>query len=237
MARTALIIEDEADIAALARLHIQDLCENVTVAHDGLTGLQLALGQRWDLILLDLHLPGKDGLEICRQLRAAGRTVPIIMITARTAEIDRVLGLELGADDYMTKPFSVRELVARARAIFRRNELVRQKALGPAHQSICAGDISIDPRTRRVSVAGSVVSLTAKEFDLLVHFASYPGVVFTRSQLLDQVWGYGHEGYEHTVNTHINRLRGKIEADPSAPAYLTTVWGVGYRFEHRPQAT
>ena len=234
MAKNALVIEDETDIAALIKLHLQDVCEEVTVTHNGRHGLELALAQSWDLVLLDLQLPGKDGLQICKALRESGSTVPIIMITAKTAEIDRVLGLELGADDYLTKPFSVRELVARAKAIFRRSEMLEQTASPQPNRQICAGDLVIDLSSRDVSVSGGSVTLTAKEFDLLAHFASHPGVVFTRSQLLDQVWGYGHDGYEHTVNTHINRLRGKIEPDPSSPAMLTTVWGVGYRFGQQP---
>ncbi len=234
MARNALVIEDETDIAALIKLHLQDVCEEVTVAHDGRKGLDLALSQSWDLVLLDIQLPGNDGLHICRALRESGSTVPIIMITAKTSEIDRVLGLELGADDYLTKPFSVREMVARAKAIFRRSEMGRQDNGAQQNKQICAGDLIIDLRSRDVMIGGGSVTLTAKEFDLLAHFASHPGVVFTRSQLLDQVWGYGHDGYEHTVNTHINRLRGKIEPDPSSPAMLTTVWGVGYRFGQQP---
>ncbi|MEM7081685.1 MAG: response regulator transcription factor [Pseudomonadota bacterium] len=227
MAKNALVIEDEADIAALIKLHLQDVCDDVTLAHNGREGMDLALSREWDLVLLDLQLPGKDGLQICKALRDAGSTVPIVMITAKTAEIDRVLGLELGADDYLTKPFSVRELVARVKALFRRSEMAEQKG---APQQICTGDLVIDLNSRDVMIGGGSVTLTAKEFDLLAHFASHPGVVFTRSQLLDQVWGYGHDGYEHTVNTHINRLRGKIESDPSSPSLLTTVWGVGYRF-------
>ena len=230
MARNALIIEDETDIAALIGLHLQDVCEDVSVTHDGRRGLELAMSGSWDLILLDLQLPGRDGLQICRALRESGSTVPIIMITAKSAEIDRVLGLELGADDYLTKPFSVRELVARAKALFRRSQMVEQDHDALQNRQICAGDLVIDLRSRDVLIGGGSVTLTAKEFDLLAHFASHPGIVFTRSQLLDQVWGYGHDGYEHTVNTHINRLRGKIEPDPSSPEMLTTVWGVGYRF-------
>lgn len=236
MAKAALVIEDEADIATLVELHLKDICESVTVANDGHRGMELALQQDWDLVLLDLQLPGKDGLQICRALRESGSTVPIIMVTAKTTEFDRVLGLELGADDYLTKPFSVRELVARARAIFRRGEMLDHAAPDTERQQISAGDLTIDMATRHVTTAGVPVSLTAKEFDLLTHFARHPGVVFTRSQLLDQVWGYGHDGYEHTVNTHINRLRGKIENNPSSPAVLTTVWGVGYRFETQTTA-
>jgi DNA-binding response OmpR family regulator len=181
-----------------------------------------------DLLILDLMLPGVDGLEICRQVRSGRRYTPILMLTARSAEIDRVLGLEIGADDYLTKPFSVRELVARVRALFRRVE-----AMGTDHDTaivIEAGSLRIDTARRDVRVAGEAVDLTAKEFDLLRYFASHPGRVFTRAQLLNEVWGYAHEGYEHTVNTHINRLRRKIEPEPSDPRYVLTVWGVGYRF-------
>ena len=152
------------------------------------------------------------------------------MLTARTSEFDRVLGLELGADDYLTKPFSVLELVARVKALFRRMEALASQDEHWPRAPLRLGDLSIEPDKRRVEVRGEAVQLTAKEFDLLLHFARYPGRVFTRAQLLDQVWGYGHEGYEHTVNSHINRLRSKIEQDPAQPRYILTVWGIGYRF-------
>ncbi len=226
-----LVIEDELDIAELMRLHLSDICQQVVVENDGHAGLNQALGSSWDLIVLDLRLPGVDGLEICRQVRANGSYTPILMVTAKSTELDRVLGLELGADDYLTKPFSVLELVARAKAIFRRVD-----ALGNTphmDESVCHGELIIDVNKREVAIQGESITLTAKEFDLLLHFARHPGRVYKRSQLLDIIWGYGHEGYEHTVNSHINRLRAKIEKDPANPAFIQTVWGVGYKFDNR----
>ena len=223
-----LLVEDDRDISRLVKLHLEDLGYQVEVAADGSAGLDLAMSGRHDLVILDLMLPGVDGLEICRHLRTRSDYTPILMLTAKSAEVDRVLGLEMGADDYLTKPFSIRELVARVKALFR-----RVRALGAAEDDsgvIRVGAMSIDTERRKVTLENGPVSLTAKEYDLLHHFASHPGRVYTRAQLLDQVWGYGYEGYEHTVNSHINRLRGKIEADPANPRYVLTVWGVGYRF-------
>jgi DNA-binding response OmpR family regulator len=228
--RRILIIEDEADIADLVRLHLSELCDEASIAADGREGLARATGEDWDLVVLDLRLPGVDGLDICRRLRQAKSYTPVLMLTARSTESDRIVGLEIGADDYLTKPFSVRELVARVRAIFRRSDALQANEPRRERLFIKAGELAIDATSREVSVAGRSVSLTAREFDLLLHFARHPNVVFTRSQLLDQVWGYGHDGYEHTVNSHINRLRSKIEPDPATPRYVNTVWGVGYRF-------
>ena len=231
--RRILIIEDEADIANLVQLHLGEVCDEVSIACDGRDGLARATGEDWDLVVLDLRLPGVDGLDICRRLREAKSYTPVLMLTARSTESDRIVGLEIGADDYLTKPFSVRELVARARAIFRRSDALQSNAPASERLFIKAGELAIDATSREVSVAGQPVTLTAREFDLLLHFARHPNVVFTRSQLLDQVWGYGHDGYEHTVNSHINRLRSKIEPDPASPQYVNTVWGVGYRFMAR----
>lgn len=227
--RSILVIEDDPDIRALVELHLADAGHRVAVEPNGRLGLEQALSGEYDLVILDLMLPGIDGLEICRQLRAQKQHFPILMLTARSTEIDRVVGLEMGADDYLTKPFSVRELLARVKALFRRVEASGAEAT-TAKDTITAGDLVIDRQRREARLSGEVVNLTAKEFDLLAHFAGHPGQVFTRSQLLDQVWGYVHEGYEHTVNTHINRLRRKIEPDPAKPRYVITVWGVGYRF-------
>ncbi len=230
MRKSVLIVEDDQDIAHLVALHLKDIdCAVETVA-DGKTGLARAQDGEHDLIILDLMLPGIDGLEICRRVRSHSDYTPILMLTARTSEFDRVLGLELGADDYLTKPFSVLELVARVKALFRRMEALASQDEHRAAAPLHLGDLSIEPDKRGVEVRGEAVQLTAKEFDLLLHFARYPGRVFTRAQLLDQVWGYGHEGYEHTVNSHINRLRAKIEEDPAQPRYILTVWGIGYRF-------
>jgi DNA-binding response OmpR family regulator len=230
MSRNVLVIEDQQDLAELVQLHLKDLNCEVTLAFDGSTGLAEAEARDYDLVILDVMLPGLDGLEICRRLRARARYVPVLMLTAKSTELDRVLGLELGADDYLTKPFSLMELVARVKAIFRRSDALEKREPAAAVAVIRAGDLAIDADRREVRVGAQPVELTAKEFDLLLHFARAPGRVFTRSQLLDAVWGYTHSGYEHTVNSHINRLRAKIEQDPSNPRYILTVWSVGYKF-------
>jgi DNA-binding response OmpR family regulator len=229
MDRRILVIEDDPDIAKLVKLHLEDLGCAVDLEHDGRAGLRLADSGRYDLVVLDLVLPGLDGLEICKTIRSRKDYLPVLMLTARSSEIDRVLGLEIGADDYLTKPFSIMELVARVKAIFRRETAMRQKAADAPQPSIHLRNLDIDHRTRMVSVQGRTVDLTAMEFDLLSYFARHPGRVFSRAQLLKQVWGYEHEGHQHTVNTHINRLRGKIEPDPAEPTYIHTVWGVGYK--------
>jgi DNA-binding response OmpR family regulator len=223
-----LVIEDERDIADLIRLHLEDLNYVVSVARDGNTGLRKSSAGSWDLIILDLRLPGIDGLEICRNLRQRSEYVPILMLTSKSSELDRVVGLEVGADDYVTKPFSVLELMARVKAILRRAEL-SERSHEQALDMIQLGYLMIDPAARSAEVHGESVELTAKEFDLLIHFAKNPGRVFSRAELLDGVWGYGHDGYEHTVNSHINRLRAKIENDPDHPELIFTVWGVGYK--------
>jgi DNA-binding response OmpR family regulator len=223
-----LVIEDEGDIAELIRLHLDDLGFFVAIECDGNAGLRKASMRSWDLIVLDLRLPGIDGLEICRRLRQNSSSVPILMLTSKSSELDRVVGLEIGADDYVTKPFSVLELIARVKAILRRAELA-QGSVSRDKGEVRAGCVNIDPSTRCATIRGEVVDLTAKEFDLLCHFATNPGRVFRRLELLDSVWGYGHEGYEHTVNSHINRLRAKIEDDPAHPELIVTVWGVGYK--------
>ena len=232
--RNILIVEDEHDIAELVALHLRDEGYGVTVAADGHAGMHQALASPWDLVLLDLRLPGPDGLAICKALRARENYVPILMLTSKTSELDRVLGLELGADDYVSKPFSVSELAARVKSLFRRvDALSRAQERQP--ESLTVGDIAIDSASREVHVGKRRVDLTAREFDLLLHFARHPGQVFSRAQLLDSVWGFGHEGYEHTVNSHINRLRGKIEPDGDHPQYIVTVWGIGYKMEPRPR--
>ena len=230
MSKKILIIEDNRDLAHLLESHLRDLSFQVEVAFDGVAGLAKADSDNYDLIILDLMLPGLDGIEICRRLRRKSAYVPILMLTAKSTEMDRVVGLEIGADDYVTKPFSIRELLARVKAILRRVEELTEGAKEPVPALIQAGDLVLDPAKRSAILEGKPVDLTAREFDLLLHFASNPGKVYTRSQLLDRVWGYGHGGYEHTVNTHINRLRAKIEKDPAHPTYILTVWGVGYKF-------
>ena len=228
--RNVLIVEDEVDLALVLKRHLLDVSCAVEVAHAGDVGLRLAESRPFDLIILDIMLPVLDGLEVCRRLRARHVQTPVLMLTARASEVDKVLGLEVGADDYMTKPFSVAELVARVRAIFRRMDGMSDQRRD-AEQPLRFGELlTIDAGKREVQVRGIPVALTHKEFDLLLHFAQNPGRVYSRAQLLDAVWGYSHEGYEHAVNCHINRLRAKIEGDPAKPELLRTVWGVGYKF-------
>ena len=227
MLRTLLIVEDQHDLAELVALHLADLAQRIHLCSDGVEALRIAAATPPDLVVLDLGLPGLDGLEVCRRLRACARYVPILMLTARSSDAERVLGLELGADDYLVKPFNVMELVARAKAIVRRMDGLANAADDVVIRN---GALAIDPAARRVTLAGEPVALTAREFDLLLHFARHPGRVFTREQLLDTVWGGAHGGYAHTVNSHINRLRAKIENDAADPRWIQTVWGVGYRF-------
>lgn len=227
-AKRVLIVEDDAHIAELLRMHLHDEGYAVTHAPDGDAGVRELERGSWDALILDLMLPGVDGLEICRRARAARRYIPIIITSARSSEMHRILGLELGADDYLAKPFSVLELVARVRALLRRTEAMARDAR-MASGRIELGDLDIDPVAREVQVDGRKIDLTPREFDLLHFFARHPGRVFSRLDLLDRVWGYQHDGYEHTVNTHINRLRMKIEADPAQPRRILTVWGRGYK--------
>ncbi len=232
MSRRVLIIEDNRDIASLIGLNLRDLPTDTDVAYNGREGLDMARRGDYNLVILDLMLPDLDGIEICRALRNDRSYIPILMLTARSSEVDRVLGLEMGADDYLTKPFSIRELVARVKAIFRRMEVMGDSAK-TSEALIQSNGLQIDCEKHEVTLDGKPVTLTSKEFDLLAHFARHPGRVYRREQLLDQVWGYGYEGYEHTVNSHINRLRTKIERNPTKPRYILTVWGVGYKFaEH-----
>jgi len=230
-----LVIEDNVDMAELVAMHLRDIDVEPVLCHDGDSGLARAEAEKFDLLILDLMLPGKDGIEICQHLRKQSNYTPILMLTAKSSELDRVLGLEIGADDYLTKPFSIRELIARVKAILRRVDAMSAPVEESGAEVLHVGELQIDSDRRKVLLAGEEVILTAKEFDLLWHFAKNPGRVFSRLQLLDTVWGYGHDGYEHTVNSHINRLRAKIEQDPSQPAYVLTVWGVGYKFAEQGQ--
>lgn len=233
MTRTVLIIEDNPGIGELVSMQITDLGMRPVLENRGDTGLERFHCGGVDLVILDLMLPGMDGLAVCREIRSSSGYVPVLMLTAKSAELDRVLGLEMGADDYLTKPFSVAELAARIKALFRRVDAMSAGAAENtevAREEVVVDKLRIDPERRRVFVADQEVELTAREFDLLWHFACHRGRVFSRAQLLDAVWGYNHEGYEHTVNTHINRLRNKIETSPAEPCYVQTVWGVGYRF-------
>lgn len=228
--RRILIVEDDADISHLIEIHLNDIAFSVDIANNGIDGLNRASNHDYQLIILDLMLPGMDGLEVCRRLRKMEINIPVLMLTAKSSELDRVLGLELGADDYLTKPFSIKELQARVKAILRRVELSGAQANNRINERIEIKSLIIDTASRQVSIAGKPVELTAKEFDLLLHFAQNPGRVYSRGQLLDTIWGYSHNGYEHTVNSHINRLRKKIEQNPEQSQYIETVWGVGYKF-------
>lgn len=231
MNRQVLIVEDDPDIAQLITMHVREGGYEAIHVENGEDGLSAFRQSSPDLVVLDLMLPGIDGLEVCKQIRKQNERVPILMLTAKSTELDRVLGLELGADDYLTKPFSVVELMARIKALFRRVEALSASASDADMPKLLTfSDLSIDTLRHKVTSAKGEIDLTAREFDLLLYLASAPGRVFSRAQLLDAVWGYDHDGYEHTVNTHINRLRIKIEMDPAKPEYVQTVWGVGYKF-------
>lgn len=232
MTRNVLIVEDNPGIGELVSMHVAELGMNPVLCERGDTGLERFREGDIDLVILDLMLPGLDGLSVCREIRSGSGYVPVLMLTAKSTELDRVLGLEMGADDYLTKPFSVAELAARVKALFRRVDAMASAPAAETNRDELRVDgLCIDPGRRRVFIRDQEVELTAREFDLLWHFVNHPGRVFSRVQLLDTVWGYNHEGYEHTVNTHINRLRGKIEINPAQPEFIQTVWGVGYRFQ------
>jgi DNA-binding response OmpR family regulator len=236
MGAEILVAEDQADIRDLIALNLRHAGYDVTPVADGRAALASQNDHSSDLLILDLMMPGLDGLEVCKALRAKGRAMPILMLTAKSTELDRVLGLELGADDYLTKPFSMAELLARVKALLRRADLMRQaqnQSQG-AGSTLRNGEIEILVSRREVRVRGQAVELTALEFDLLLYFAQHPGHVFARAQLLDAVWGYSHEGYEHTVTTHINRLRAKLETDPMRPTIILTVRGAGYKMRDAP---
>ncbi len=229
--KNVLIFEDNKDIANLIQMHLTDSGCRAVISEDGLSAVEETEKSNFDLVILDLMLPKLDGLDVCRCIRKQSRYTPILMLTSKSSELDRVIGLEVGADDYVTKPFSIRELLARVKSQFRRAEATSSLEK-PTHE-LSYGSLRINPENRRVLLGDRNIDLTAKEFDLLYKFAQNPGHVYSRSQLLDSVWGYGHEGYEHTVNSHINRLRSKIEDNPAKPDFILTVWGVGYKFNDR----
>ena len=228
--KKVLVVEDDRDIVALLEIHLTDLGCQLVTATNGAEGLRLALSQTFDLIILDLMLPRLDGMEVCRQIRAKQIQTPVLMLTARSEEIDKVLGLELGADDYMTKPFSIREFIARVKALFRRTQMAKEQQNAASVQIMHFGDMEIDLDKRKVSINSKRIELSPKEFELLSLLASHPGKSYDRNKILNLIWGYDFEGYEHTVNSHINRLRSKIEPDISKPRYILTTWGIGYRF-------
>ena len=228
--KKVLIVEDDKDIVALLKIHLNDLNCEVDFAYDGDEGLQKALDNPYELLILDIMLPGRDGMEICRTVRARNARVPILMLTAKSEEIDKVLGLEMGADDYLTKPFSIREFIARVKAIFRRMESMSQVTNRDGGRFLKFGDLGVDLDKRKVTISDKRIELSPKEFELLSLLASNPGKSYDRSKILNLVWGYDFDGYEHTVNSHINRLRSKIEPNIQVPTYILTTWGVGYRF-------
>jgi DNA-binding response OmpR family regulator len=223
-----LVVDDDPTVSDVVRRYLERAGYGVSLAADGVTALNEYARRRPDLVILDIMLPGLDGLEVCRRLRLQADSAPIIMLTALGEETDRIAGLQLGADDYVTKPFSPRELVLRVQSVLRRSGVV---AGGPAlPRRLVAGDVVVDVPGRSVTVAGRPVTLTAREFDLLVHLMAHPGRAFTRTQLMNDVWGWEF-GDTSTVTVHVRRLREKLEPDPSRPRRLVTVWGIGYRWE------
>ena len=233
MNKKVLLIEDDPVIADLLEIHLKDLDLKLDSADDGESGLEKAINNDYELVILDLMLPKMDGLDVCKGIREKKKSMPILMLSAKSEEFDKILGLELGADDYMTKPFSIRELLARIKSIIRRVKDLKEGVQENVPKELIFDTLYIDLNKRKVVLDGIVIELTAKEFDLLALFALNPGRAYSRENLLNIVWGYQFTGYEHTVNSHINRLRSKIEQDPSQPRFIKTVWGVGYKFvEH-----
>ncbi|MCI2283216.1 response regulator transcription factor [Colwellia sp. MSW7] len=235
-----LIVEDEFDIANLIQVHLSELDIDSDICCHGQQGLEQALKQNYQLVMLDVMLPGINGLDICRQIRQEKPLQAILMLTSKTSETDRILGLELGADDYMTKPFSIREMQARVRTQLRRVHAFTQRNSAEETKqnsnnnrqeksSTCIGKLLVDARYHQVTYKDTAINLTSTEFELLDYLCKNPDQVFSRSQLLDGVWGYNHSGYEHTVNSHINRLRNKLEENCADPQIIQTVWGVGYK--------
>ncbi len=227
--KKVLIIEDDPSLVELLEIHLKDLDCQLVKAFTGEDGLAQVKAQMLDLIILDLMLPGIQGLEVCRQIRAANNFTPVLILTAKSEEQDIVRGLEAGADDYLTKPFGVREFIARVKAILRRSEL-KSQFVPIIEKKRQFRNLIIDEENRKATLRGQRLDLTRKEFDLLALLAAHPGKSYTREQLLNLVWGYEFEGFEHTVNSHINRLRAKIEPDINRATYILTTWGVGYRF-------
>ena len=228
-ATSLLIIEDDENISSAIQEYFSRAGYNVTTAPDGLAGIETATTVRPDVVVLDLMLPKMDGLAVCKELRSKSPQMPILMLTAKDDIVDKVLGLEMGADDYITKPFSLRELEARIKSVLRRS---RAGAAGDGQDEtpILRGNLRIDPVRREVTIGDKHVELTPKEFDLLRLFAANPGRVFPRKYLLEKIWDYSYEGYDRTIDSHINRLRAKIEQNPDNPQLVLTVWGIGYKF-------
>lgn len=228
--KQVLFVEDDSNITDLLTIHLKDMECNTEIANNGLLGFEMAMKKQYDLIVLDIMLPGMDGIAVCQKLRALDNYTPVLMLTAKSEEIDLVLGLESGADDYLTKPFRIREFIARVKSILRRQDQNKKVTEAKEESKFSFDGLEIDELKRKVILNEQRIDLTPKEFDLLVLLSRTPGRSYDRDQLLRLVWGYEFQGYEHTVNSHINRLRTKIEPDLSAPKYILTTWGIGYRF-------
>ena len=228
--KKVLIIEDDTNLIDLVSIHLKDLECDIDSANDGQTGFDKAMASNYDLIILDVMLPKMDGIAVSQKLRALENYTSILMLTAKNEEIDKVLGLESGADDYLTKPFGIREFIARVKAIFRRQEQNLKTSATKNKDILIFESLKIDIPKRKVELNGNRIDLTPKEFDLLALMANHPGKSYNRDELLKLIWGYEFSGYEHTVNSHINRLRGKLEGNPDKPKYIITSWGIGYRF-------
>ena len=225
-----LVVEDDENISTAISEYFSRAGYNVKTVEDGLAGVKSALDDRPDAVVLDLMLPKMDGLAVCKELREKTNYLPILMLTAKDDVVDKVLGLEMGADDYITKPFSLRELEARIKSVLRRTRNAGGSDGLKNEAPIVRGKLRIDAAKREVSVGERQVELTPKEFDLLKLFASNPGRVFPRKYLLEKIWDYSYEGYDRTIDSHINRLRAKIEENPENPQMVLTVWGIGYKF-------
>jgi DNA-binding response OmpR family regulator len=225
-----LIVEDDPAIQRMIGDYFRHVGYDIIVAGDGEAGARMAQSERPTAVILDLMLPKMDGLAVCRQLRERLPALPIIMLTAKDDVVDKVVGLEMGADDYLTKPFSLRELEARLKTVLRRTRARPNDAEDNDQSPILRGDLRIDPARRLVTVKGRAVELTPKEFELLALFAAHPGRVYSRKYLLENIWDYTYGGYDRTIDSHINRLRAKIEEDADEPKMVLTVWGVGYKF-------
>lgn len=233
--QSILIAEDNRDLMNLLKINLTDQGYLIHTSENGEEALEKYQSESPDLLILDVMMPRMDGLEVCKRIRKKDRSIPILMLTAKSEELDKVLGLELGADDYMTKPFSIRELLARVKAIFRRVD-AQQEEMADGGRVLEFDNLVMDTAKRKVVLHGDTIELTSKEYDLLLLFFSNPGKSFSREELLNLVWGYSYEGYSHTVNSHINRLRSKIENYLSEPHYIRTVWGVGYRFADKEES-
>jgi len=231
-----LVVEDDAPLRDLVASRLRDAGYGVRTAASGPAALAAVDEAVPDLVVLDVMLPGLDGLEVCRRLRAAHPLLYILMLTARAEELDRVVGLEVGADDYLTKPFSLQELLARIRAAVRRLRATRERTarVEPAQERYAFGEVTLDAVRREVARAGEPVHLTVREFDLFLHLARHPDRPFTRLQLLEEIWGETYAGYDRTIDSHVQRLRAKVEAEPANPTLIRTVWGVGYKLASEP---